>query len=465
MIRKLFPLVLVLSALGACDDAEAPETAVEGDAEAFSGGDATVFVSTHDAFAQAVPGLTPEHEDDFFVGNAIFNRGWVAAPASVVDMDGLGPVFNATNCSGCHFKDGRGRPPEEPDEAFLSMLIRLSVPGQGEHGGPLAEPTYGGQLQGNGILGVPAEGRARVTYEEVPGAFADGEAWSLRRPTYSIDQLAHGPMSAGVMMSPRVAPQMIGLGLLELVPEDAIVAHADPDDRDGDGVSGRVNRVWDAEAGRAALGRFGWKANQPGLRQQTLGAFNGDMGITSSLFPQGDCTGAQAECQGAKSGGDPELRPDFGDAVVSYARTLAVPARRGWRDPEVKRGKELFEQAGCASCHLPSLETGASAEFPELAGQKIRPYTDLLLHDMGPELADNRPDYEATGAEWRTPPLWGVGLFKVVNRHTYYLHDGRARNLAEAVLWHGGEGKASRDAFAKMPRPDRAALLAFLGSL
>jgi CxxC motif-containing protein (DUF1111 family) len=267
-----------------------------------------------------------------------------------------------------------------------------------------------------------------------------------------------------VMLSPRVAPQMIGLGLLEAIREEDIVAQADPDDLDGDGISGRPNRVWDAEAGRVALGRFGWKSNQPNVRQQVLGAFNGDMGITSSLFAGDDCTEAQGSCREAPSGGAPELRPDFADPVIVYSRTLAVPARRKWNDPVVKQGQALFAQAKCSSCHLPTSRTGVAA-LPELADQTIHAYTDLLLHDMGPGLADGRPDFEASGSEWRTPPLWGIGLFKTVNRHTYYLHDGRARDLAEAILWHGGEGGASRDAFVKMSSGDRAALLAFLGSL
>ncbi|MCU0655550.1 MAG: c-type cytochrome [Polyangiaceae bacterium] len=467
-MTRLLSRGLVLAALlGACADEEAPppDTTEQGDDEAFLGGKATVFNASVLAFAQPVPGLSPEREDDFFIGNAIFNRSWVTAPASVVDMDGLGPFFNARNCSGCHFKDGRGRPPEKPGEEFLSMLLRLSIPGAGPHGEPVGDPVYGGQLQGSAILGVEPEGRARVSYTERAGSYADGEPWSLRVPTYTIDSPGYGALDPAVMISPRVAPQVIGLGLLEAVPEETILALADPDDQDGDGVSGRPNRVWDATAQRMALGRIGWKANQPDLRQQTLGAFNGDMGITSSLFPKDHCTGAQQACLDATSGGEPELREDFAAPVVLYMRTLAVPARRRWKDPQVRQGKELFARARCTGCHVEQLTTGASPEVPELAFQTFRPYTDLLLHDMGPELADGRPDHEATGSEWRTPPLWGIGLFKTVNRHTYYLHDGRARNLAEAILWHGGEAQASRDAFVALPRADRDALLAFLGSL
>lgn len=451
--------------LAACADEESLPVVVDDPAEPLSGGAATVFDASVGAFAQPVPGLSSAREDDFFVGNALFNRGWITAPASVADMDGLGPLFNATNCSGCHFKDGRGRPPEEPDEDFLSMLLRLSIPGADAHGGPLPEPTYGGQLQGSAILGVPPEGRPRVSYSERPGAYADGEPWSLRVPTYTLDEPGYGPFRPDTLVSPRVAPHLVGLGLLEAVPEGVILALADPDDLDGDGISGRPNRVWDGAAQRETLGRFGWKANQPSLRQQTLGAFNGDIGITSGLFPQDHCTEAQLACREAKDGGAPELRESFADPVIHYMRTLAVPARRRWREPAVRRGKELFARLRCASCHTERLTTGVYPEVPELEGQAIRPYTDLLLHDMGEGLADGRPDFAASGSEWRTPPLWGIGLFRTVNRHTYYLHDGRARDLAEAILWHDGEARPSREAFVGLPRPDREALLAFLGSL
>ncbi|MCS6899605.1 MAG: di-heme oxidoredictase family protein [Myxococcales bacterium] len=458
--------LLVALVLAACEGEEPGASPPTDDpTEPFSGGNATVFDVSTAAFSHPVPGLSPEREEEFFVGNALFNRGWVTAPASVVDMDGLGPLYNATSCSGCHFKDGRGRPPEKPGERFLSLLLRLSTPGISEYGASLPEPTYGGQLQGSAILGVIPEGEARVTYAEISGTYGDGDPWALRVPTYTIENLGYGPLHPQTMVSPRVAPQMIGLGLLEAIPEASILALADPDDRDGDGVSGRPNRVWDVAAQRTVLGRFGWKANQPSLRQQTLGAFNGDMGITSSLFPGDHCTEAQLTCREAKNGGEPELREEFADAVVHYTRTLAVPARRRWKEEEVRRGKELFAQARCTSCHTERFTTGAYPEVPELENQPIRPYTDLLLHDMGEGLADGRPDYEATGSEWRTPPLWGIGLFHAVNRHTYYLHDGRARNLAEAILWHGGEAQASRDAFVRMPRGDREALLAFLGSL
>jgi CxxC motif-containing protein (DUF1111 family) len=437
--------------------------------EIFSGGGATVFDTTRMAFSLSVPRLAPEREDEFFVGNAIFNRSWIIAPASVKEMDGLGPLYNATNCSGCHLRDGRGRPPETPGEEFLSMLMRLSVPGSSADMGPAPEPRYGGQLQGEAIPGVPREGRAKIRYEELAGRYADGETYSLRRPHYSIEELGYGPLAPDVLVSPRVANHLVGLGLLEAVPEADILARADPDDRDGDGLSGRPNYVWDRVADRRALGRFGWKANQPSLLQQTAGAFNGDMGITSALFPEESCTPAQAACAAApraEPGSDgPQLKKSFLRSVVAYVSTLAVPARRRADAPEVRAGKQVFDRLGCAGCHAPVMRTGVYMSIPELSNQRIRPFTDLLLHDMGPGLADGRPDFEASGSEWRTPPLWGLGLVPTVNRHRYLLHDGRARGFAEAILWHGGEAQASQDRFVKLPKGEREALVAFLESL
>jgi CxxC motif-containing protein (DUF1111 family) len=308
--------------------------------------------------------MSSERRSDFFVGNSFFKQNWVIAPASTEARDGLGPLYNARSCSACHFKDGRGSPPSAPDEPMVAVLIRLSVPGEGEHGGPAPDPTYGGQLQPSAIPGVAPEGKAAVTYEEVPGAYGDGERFSLRRPIYELTDLAYGPMGEGAMISPRVAPAMVGLGLLEAVPEEAILEAADPDDGDGDGIAGVPNRVWDARLGREALGRFGWKAGQPTVEQQTAGAFLGDMGITTPLFGTQDCTDAEVDCLAAPAGGDPEASPEVLARVAFYSSTLAVPARRAWDDPDVLRGKQLFLDAGCGACHTPKLMTGALGGRP-----------------------------------------------------------------------------------------------------
>ncbi len=433
--------------------------------EELSGGQATVFDATPNAFSQPIPGLEREQELLFFVGNSFFNQNWVTAPASTTARDGLGPFFNARSCASCHFKDGRGRPPAVEGETPTGFLLRLSVPGSDPHGAPLPEPTYGGQLQDQALMGLTPEGSLSITYEEVPFRLPDGEVVNLRRPVYSFSGLAYGDLHPETLVSPRVANQMIGVGLLEAVPAATILALADPDDTDGDGISGRPNVVWDVQNSELVLGRFGWKANEPSVLQQTAGAFLGDIGITTPLFTQENCPDAAPDCRTAVTGGAPEIEPDDFMKVVLYASSLAVPARRDWADPVVLQGKALFHEIGCAACHTPRLETGEYPTIPALANQTIRPYTDLLLHDMGDGLADGRPDFQATGSEWRTPPLWGIGLIETVNGHTTFLHDGRARNLLEAILWHGGEAEAVRDAFTRLSRAEREALLRFLNSL
>ena len=458
-MRRL-PVLWVLLFGAAC---EAPAPALE-PGEELAGGDTTIRDESPNAFSYSARNMTFERRQRFVVGNSFFNKNWVVAPASTTGRDGLGPTFNARSCSACHFKDGRGRPPED-DEAFASMLLRLSVPGEGLHGGPRDVPGYGDQLQPNGIEGVAGEAVPKVTWAEQPGAFADGEPYSLRAPTYALDDPAYGPLPADLLISPRVAPVMIGMGLLEAIPAADILAREDPDDADDDGVSGRANYVWDLAADAAVLGRFGWKANQPTVAQQTAGAFLGDMGLTTDMFPLENCPEGQLECAEAPHGGAPEVSPDLLDDVIFYSATLAVPARRDAGAPEVLRGKQVFLDAGCADCHVPRHRTADDAAIEEVRGQTIWPYTDLLLHDMGDALGDGRRDYLADGNEWRTPPLWGIGLVETVNGHTTFLHDGRARSLMEAVLWHGGEAEAAREAVRALPSGERAALVAFLESL
>lgn len=428
------------------------------------GGDTSVVPFGDKAFALPAGNLDSRQMRDFFFGNRLFNTNWTIAPGSVEAFDGLGPLFNRVSCSGCHVRDGRGGPPEKPGDPMLSMLVRLSIPGVGDNGGIRIHPVYGDQLQDNAIPGIKPEGRVWLSWEELGGAYADGRRYTLVKPRIEFRDLAYGPLGEDVLTSPRVAPAVFGLGLLEAVPEATILALADPEDRDGDGISGRPNRSWDGPSGSRRLGRFGWKANVASLRGQAVSAASGDIGLTSSIVPHDGCTPAQTDCTRAINGGTPELSDEFVDKLVLYTQTLGVPMRREVEAPQVLRGEQLFSQAGCSGCHTVTLHTGAH-EVAALANQTIHPFTDLLLHDMGEGLADGRPDFDASGREWRTPPLWGIGLFKQVNGHTRYLHDGRARNLEEAVLWHGGEAQTSRDAYARLPAADRAALLRFLESL
>lgn len=461
MIVSRLPSSLVLAlAISACEPTSpaGPEVGEE-----LSGGATTVFDTSRSAYAFSARNLTFEERSRFLVGNNFFGDNWVIAPSSTSARDGLGPLFNALSCGSCHPFDGRGQPPDDDDE-MVSMLVRLSIPGEGAHGGPVPDPRYGGQLQPRSIPGVEPEASTDVTWEEIAGTYADGAPYSLRRPHVEIRDLAYGELHPELMTSVRVAPPVYGLGLLEAVPDETLLALTDPDDADGDGISGRVNRVWDVARGTTAIGRFGWKANEPTVRQQSAGAFAGDIGLTSSLFPGATCSDSQLECLEAPNGGEHECDDQVLDFVVFYGRTLAVPARRDVDDPEVLRGRALFLDSGCASCHVPRLETG-DTDIPAIAHQTIRPFTDLLLHDMGEALADGRPDFEASGSEWRTPPLWGIGLLQTVNRHQLLLHDGRARGFAEAILWHGGEAEAAREAFRAMSSDARDEMIRFLESL
>ena len=457
-IGVLGSVVLFTACLAGGQDTIAPELL-------FSeklGGETTAFSAGSNAFELSARNLTNEERRTFEIGDSFFNQNWVTAPASTEARDGLGPTFNAQSCSSCHSHDGRAKPPDNDDDPARGLLLRLSIPGPN---GPIDEPNYGDQLQDRAILDVQPEGRILIRYEFVHGQYPDGESYSLRKPTYMIAEPAYGPLHEQLMVSPRIAPQTIGMGLLEAIREDDILAQADPDDLDGDGISGRPNMVWDIGQQSYVLGRFGWKANQPTVEQQSAGAFLGDIGITSSYFPHENCPAAQAACQARPNGGSPEVPDERLGKVTFYVQTLAVPAMRNVDDPEVRHGAQLFARTGCTSCHTPRYTTADDFPVQPLRSQVIYPYTDLLLHDMGQGLADNRPDAEANGQEWRTPPLWGIGLVETVNGHTNFLHDGRARNLEEAILWHGGEAEQSRDSFMGLSAEDRQALIQFLRSL
>ncbi|MEO6394707.1 MAG: di-heme oxidoredictase family protein [Devosia sp.] len=434
-----------------------------------------------DAFSFSSANLTFEQEQTFKLGNALFRKLWVSSPSSTQSSDGLGPLFNARGCQNCHLKDGRGHPPASANEDAVSMFLRLSVPPEDaaqqtllDSRGVLLfpEPVYGEQLQVFAVPGLKAEGKMAIDYADLPVTLGAGSVVKLRKPAYSVIDLAYGPMSDKVMLSPRVAPQMIGLGLLEDVAAEDILARADPEDRDGDGISGKPNWVRDIVSGGLVLGRFGWKAGAPSIKVQSASAFSGDIGISTPLVkrPYGDCTPSESAClampngeqaaRGAGEAADPVL-----DLVTFYSQNLGVPQRRDVGKPEVLRGKSAFYNSRCVSCHAPKFVTSRQAETDAHKFQLIWPYTDLLLHDMGEGLADNRPEGAADGQEWRTPPLWGIGLTETVSGHTLFLHDGRARNLTEAILWHGGEAAAARRAFTEMSQSERDDLVAFLESL
>ncbi|WP_455189872.1 di-heme oxidoreductase family protein [Foliimonas ilicis] len=433
-----------------------------------------------DAFSQSSANITFEEEGEFKLGNGLFRKLWVSSPSSTQASDGLGPLFNARACQSCHLKDGRGHPPEGSADA-TSMFLRLAR--QAENAEEQAaldarkllnfpDPVYGKQLQDLAVPGMPAEGKMAISYEEIPVTLADGTKVSLRKPTYSIENLSDGPLHATTTLSPRVTPQMIGLGLIEQIHPADILANADPDDRNEDGISGKASIVRDPVSGEQVIGRFGWKASVASIRQQTAEAFAGDIGISTPEVPHhwGDCTKAQTRCLSMPNGvqerlGDTEAPDPILNLVTFYSQHLAVPARRDIENRDILDGKRVFYQSGCASCHTPKFVTRRDTPNKAHSFQLIWPYSDFLLHDMGEGLADGQQVGDASGSEWRTPPLWGIGLTERVNGHTFFLHDGRARNLVEAILWHGGEAQAARDKFAGLDSQDRKTLVKFLESL
>jgi CxxC motif-containing protein (DUF1111 family) len=458
-----------------------------------SGGTLTVIDASEAAYLQPAPALDAGARKQFAEGHRLFNTQW-AFYWFEDGMWGRGPTSNADSCVACHRGNGRGSPdapaqtagdrahecsapPQGPERdsspqllcrrieaSPLSLVVRVSLPGNTSSGAPNPHPHYGEQLQTFGVPRLlPAEAAVHIDWSEHAVELAGGELVRLRTPRVRIDKLAFGPLGPETMTSVRMTPPLIGMGLLEAISDEAILQLAAREPVEG--IAGRPNLAWDITAQRPAPGRFGLKANHPTLRQQIAAAFFGDLGLSTELFPQQNCPPIQKTCSEMMFAGNPEITAQRLNAIEAYLRSLAVPARRNVDHPTVMHGARVFDSAHCAICHVPELRTGAFPAAPLLANQTIHPYTDLLLHDMGEELADHRPDYKAGGREWRTPPLWGLGLTETVNGNSALLHDGRARNPTEAIMWHGGEATVSREAFRAMPKEDRDALLAFLASL
>ncbi len=463
-----------------------------------SGDETRVRATGHNAFSRPAANMPIRQRLDFSVGNSFFRNPWVAAPSSTKARDGLGPLFNTNACQNCHIKDGRGHAPSAgdsitPQHANVSMLVRLSIDSDkplAAHQANHVDPHYGGQLQDFALPGLQPEGAIKVDYRPQNITLNGGETVQLRQPQLAITQLAYGPLHPKIQLSARIAPPMIGLGLLEAISDERLRQLADADDENGDGISGRLNLVWDKRSQSLQPGRFGWKAGQPSLEQQNAAAFNGDMGITSSLFRKENCQASQVTCHqraahgngqphkataksapkaGAGTRTEPKAKPEVAqhllDKVSFYTANLAVPKRRNPQDASVKAGEAIFEQLNCGGCHTPTHTTRADYRHAWLADQTIEPYTDLLLHDMGEGLADHSQEFLASGREWRTPPLWGIGLTQAASGVESYLHDGRARSLQEAILWHGGEAQLSRDQYRQLEPEQRQALLAFLRDL
>lgn len=463
--------------------------------EVKQGGDTGISISSAESYSKPSSNLTASRKGHFFIGNAFFRQPWVIAPASTDSRDGLGALFNVAACQSCHVKDGRGHAPMTSDDDADSLLIRLAMPAttdeqrqqlQNSLIEKVVHPMYGGQLQDRGIQGVPAEARIAVQWTDKPVTFADGHIEKLRAPTFNLTKPGYGAFDDDLMVSPRVALPMIGLGLLEQIPDEAIKKQAvDNKNRTNGDISGKFNWVMDPQTGKAALGRFGWKAGQTKLITQNQSAFNEDMGLTSNIRPHESCMPTQTACMNATTGADEqgngkspvEVNDEVAKFVEFYTRNLAVPHRRNADDKLVLAGKKRFYDMGCQSCHTPRYQLPKTDDdHLEQHGQVIYPYTDLLLHDMGDDLADRtiagklpakdiQVEFLANSYEWRTPALWGVGLAQTVDPQATFLHDGRARTLMEAVLWHGGEAQKQQQKVLKLDKQGRTELNAFLQSL
>jgi CxxC motif-containing protein (DUF1111 family) len=428
-----------------------------------AGGDTSVHSRTSNAYTMPAANLDAAELDLHIAGDGMFEAAFVAGPSKI--NPGLGPAFNNNSCESCHLGNGRGMATLGQAGTLNSpMLVRISLdprhaadflgadPQPVGHG-PIPVPGLGGQLQDQAVSGALAEVTITLNWSSVEGYYDDGTRYTLRQPVLTFSGREDGValmQNPAVLRSLRQTPPVFGVGLLEAVPVETLEALEDPEDNNQDGIRGRLNRVWDPLKQEVTVGRLGWKASSPNVLVQTAGAFAEDMGVHNPIFPDVD--------------GTAEITLDQVKGAAYYMQTLAVPDRdRTWAD--TRAGEKLFHDLGCASCHRPSLTTGSDHPIAALRDQTFAPYTDLLLHDMGEGLADERPDYQASGREWRTAPLWGIGLAQTVLPGSGYLHDGRARTLEEAILWHGGEADRAQKRFKALPAASRSALIKFLRSL
>ena len=425
---------------------------------------------------------------EFHAGKALANQPWVKAPSVTDARDGLGPLFNARSCLACHVKGGRGKLPEQSDELLFGPLMRLSVVDERTTHTMRPEPIYGEQLQTNSIglkhqlrsktaaasaessvARLPAEADIYIRWQFETFFYPDGSETELRRPDAKIENLAYGPLHPKLRTSLRNAPAIGGLGLIEAVSDADLLANADPEDSDGDGISGRANWVWDQSVRQKALGRFGLKANRASLLDTVAAAFHSDLGLSNPVYPTQPCSEVQTQCSAYPTGNNKdgfEVPEPLLLLTNDFIRNIGMPKRSSSGAKQSLAGRYLFYQLECSACHKPHFETEAQPEpFAHLGEQRIWPYSNFLLHDMGEGLADHRPDFEASGREWRTAPLWGLALNKKLSGRYYLLHDGRARSVEEAILWHGGEAAKSKDRFAKLTKPDRELLIHFVETL
>ena len=403
------------------------------------------------AYMNPVDGLDPADVERFFRARRWFAAVWLPPDETLTEpFRGLGPSFNATSCADCHLRNGRGLAPTGPPNIGFAVLLSHR-----DGTSCRSYRAYGNTLNYDAVDGH-RDGDLLVDARPVRVVLAGADPAELLEPQYRL--VTRRGTDDDAVFSVRMAPAVYGLGLLEAVDDATILAFERENRRASDGIAGRANRI--RFSGRAPrVGRFGWKAAYVSLEQQAAASLNEEMGITSALRPAEDGSDQAAD-------GSPEISSEGLANLALYLRMLDAPRPRDGGDgAAIARGAQLFAAVGCARCHRPEVRTSACAAHPVLANRVIRPYTDLLVHDMGSALADELAQSSATGREWRTAPLWGIGRAEEVLSGARYLHDGRARSLAEAILWHGGEAEAARTRFAALPRPSREDLLAFLRSL
>ena len=498
-ILKFSSCILLWLTISACEDNSI--VPAFNSAENKPGGETTVHIGARAKFDSPAQNLAKDLKPMFYAGKALANQPWVKAPTITTARDGLGPIYNARSCLACHINGGKGFIPENNLHPLTGTLIRLSKKGplhtqEQKQAGVIPHSVYGDQIQSQSISlahqlkssqphlkhDVPPEAYIHVDWVFKTFTYPDGNTVTLREPKLDFKYLGYGPLNdkntEETLIGIRVAPSIHGMGLIELIKQSDIEALADEHDEDQNNISGRVNLVWDAQSQSMLAGRFGLKANKATLAHTVAGAFTNDMGITTSLVPNQPCTSLQAQCINSPNGNDEndqgqhgknnievELPDSLLKLVVDFNRNLAPIERRNTNDRNTKKGRSAFYEVGCHNCHQPSFITGNSSEFPHLSNQHIWPYSDFLLHDLGSNLSDNRPDFLASGSEWRTPPLWGIGASQQVNGSTALLHDGRANTVEEAILWHGGEAQHVQQNFINLPKHKRKQLINFVNSL
>lgn len=406
------------------------------------GGDLSSTLADQNAIQVAAPNV-----EDLVKRNKQI-AGFTPFHRTFTKKNGLGRAFINDGCGNCHINNGKGRVRLHTDpNKNNAMVIKVSLRGEGEDGAPIDVPRFGEQLQDKTFR--KKRFRLRLRWERIAGIYPDGTTFRLRSPRVLFR--IPGVRRKNVVHSLRMTPGLIGLGLLESIPESAILVLSDPEDSDGDGISGVPAYVPDRESGTFKIGRFGFRGSQPSVAMQSAAAAFLDMGVSNTYFPG--------------TGEAPELNDKIFEELVIYQLIPGVPFARDQESPVVQQGKALFQSTGCNSCHVMEFIT-ENPDHPELDGQKIHPFTDLLLHDMGPGLADERAEFSASGSDWRTTPLWGLGFLDRISKVPQrYLHDGRARTLEEAILWHGGEAEKSKMNFMNLAKAERDALIAFLNSL